>query len=190
MRIPQDRNTRAEAMWRIISQRVDFRGKRVIDLGCGTGDFLWRAYVAGAEMVVGFDKSISRTRQIRQAVEELSSLFVYHDKIEDLMEIKSIDHDIAMCFSVLPYLDDIPATMKWMAKNFPICLIECQYNGDGPGLSNIGSDTGMAQYLINEGEFNQVIPIGKTLVEGRKNPDGNPVFRTIWMASVESEGLE
>lgn len=193
MKIPEDRNTRAEAMWRIISQRVDFRNKRVIDLGFGTGDFLWRAYVAGADMVIGFDKDVRRIERTRAELgletskqkDTLShAVSVWADTIEELMKTNVMSHDIALCFSVFPYLTDIPATLKWMAKNFPVCLIECQYDGDGPGLSNIGGDRGMMQYLLNEGGFSQAIPLGKTRVEGRKYSDGSPVFRTIWMTSM------
>ena len=56
MQIPTDTNTRAESMWRIISQRVDFRQKSVVDLGCGHGEMLWRCYLAGAEEVRGIER--------------------------------------------------------------------------------------------------------------------------------------
>ena len=183
MQIPPDKNSRAEAMWRIISQRVDFRGKRVIDLGCGTGDFLWRAYVAGAREVIGVDTEYSKIKHIKNF--DRPEISFAHDDIDISVQIKEnwFGQDIAFCFSVLPYLNDVPATLKWMSSNFPLCLIECQYHGDGPGLKNIGGDRGMMQLLISNG-FDSAEPIGQTRIEGRLYA-GMPVHRTIWLCETK-----
>ncbi len=181
MNIPPDQNTRAEAMWRVISQRVDFRNKRVIDLGCGTGDFLWRAYVSGAKTTHGVD--------IDPAICKLESVWLQDEgclvevpniKIDINSWVKQEDrkwsYDIAFCFSVLPYLDDIPATLQWMADTFPLCLIEAQYYPEPYHIKKINSDRGMVQLLVNNG-FTNAEPIGKTYVEIRD------LYRTIWMCS-------
>lgn len=186
MKIPPDQNTRAEAVWRIISQNVDFRNKRVIDLGCGTGDFLWRPIIAGARQVRGFDIDLSKNQYCHEEIRTTSEI-VYTTAIQNInswvLRNEKFDgsetKEIAFCFSVLPYLDDVPATLKWMANNFPLCLIECQYADDGPGLPNIGGDRGMMQYLLNNG-FNRAVALGKTMVKDRFYPNGKQVYRTIW----------
>ena len=191
MKISPDQNSRAEAMWRIISQRVDFRKKRVIDLGCGTGDFLWRPIIAGARLVRGYDLDTEKCQFIYEVLSDTSETII-SVATQDINSWVVRDEgfsgqdtfDIAFCFSVLPYLDDVPATLKWMSKNFPLCLIECQYNGDGPGLSNIGADKGMMQLLLNSG-FHSATAIGKTYVEGRKFSDGQDVYRTIWLCETK-----
>lgn len=169
MKIPEDKNTRAEIMWRNISRHVDFRNKRVIDLGCGTGDFIWRAYVAGARFVVGVERTNNdRLRLLKN--EGFCSIVESDINKHNINFTKPFD--IAMCFSVLPYLDDIPATIRWMAENFDLSLIEAQYD---PEPFNVGvvSDRGMAQLLLNNG-FKDVEPIGKSYVDYRDQ------WRTIW----------
>ena len=54
----QDVDIRAPEIWHIVSQNVDFRKKTVADLGCGHGEMLWRALLAGADLVYGFDTEI------------------------------------------------------------------------------------------------------------------------------------
>lgn len=179
MQIPKDMNTRAEAMWRIISREVDFRNKRVIDLGCGTGDFLWRAYVAGARFIVGVEQE--NNDRLRQMLRDKICSIVLGD-INSHQDIANFSKpfDIAMCFSVFPYLDDIPATLQWMAENFALCLIEAQYDPE-PYNIGVASDTGMAELLIANG-FNHVKPLGYTYVEIRD------AKRTIWLCSKEKTG--
>lgn len=172
MKIPEDKNTRAEEMWRPISQNVDFRNKNVVDLGCGHGDMLWRVYIAGANMVTGLDEeSLAKTNY------DGINIYFHQGDIEAIIkdakkDLNILNNDIAMCFSVLPYLDDIPATIKWMAENFDLSLIEAQYDSE-PFNVGVVSDRGMAQLLLNNG-FSDVEPIGKSYVDYRK------VYRTIW----------
>lgn len=190
MQIPPDQNTRAEAMWRIISQRVDFRSKRVIDLGCGTGDFLWRPVIAGAKTVMGGDIDLYKPPckywwiTKTEVLVALTFLDINSAIRGDFEEVINGLFDIAFCFSVLPYLDDVPATLKWMSSNFPLCLIECQYAGDGPGLPNIGADKGMMQLLFSNG-FDSAIPLGRTYPEDRTFSNGEPVYRTIWLCETK-----
>ena len=181
MNTPPDQNTRAEAMWRIISQEVDFRKQRVIDLGCGTGDFLWRVYVAGAEIVIGVDNKekvepifVDDREDPDGMMPAVNGVFNW-DINKMIYETPSnyiMTFDIVFCFSVLPYLDTIPATLQWMSSNFPLCLIEAQYDPE-PYNVGIASDIGMAQLLVNNG-FSDVKPIGKTYVDIRDT------WRTIW----------
>lgn len=181
MKIPPDVNTRAEEMWRIISQEVDFRKKRVIDLGCGHGEMLWRAYVAGAEIVVGVDKNIEKDNLAQypsspMMMAELVDTPVWKCKadINMLLNTPSSDcnYDIGFSFSVLPYLGNFNYAIQWMASAFKVSIIEAQY---APEPHNVGvaSDRGMTQLLVNNG-FKEVKPLGKTYVDIRET------YRTIF----------
>lgn len=181
MNIPKDYNTRAEAMWRIIGQRVDFRQKNVIDLGCGHGEMLWRSYVAGAKTVCGIDKNfpdwllggIPRGFNFLQIDLDVSS------RID--AEGFRLEADIGICFSVLPYLDDFKYFIQWMAETFPICLIEAQYE---PEPYNIGVSNDEEMYnLLRENGFEIAIPLGKTYVQIRDT------YRTIFYCTREKKPL-
>ncbi len=171
MIIPPDQNERAELMWRAISREVDFRRKKVVDLGCGTGDFLWRAWLAGARDVLGIDREMKTNIQ-----DENDNIKVMLWDINNYPGKSLFDRDIAMCFSVLPYLDNPAATVKWMSDMFPLCIIEAQYEPEPYCLKRIGGDTGMTQFLLDNG-FHKVRPIGKTYIDIRDT------WRTIWVCS-------
>jgi hypothetical protein len=182
MEIPLDINTRAEAMWRIISQQVNFKKKSVIDLGCGHGEMLWRAYVAGAETVWGVDGKKGLLKRLGRVYTDYTKKHIQASPLDlnnhdDLYLISHQDINIAMCFSVLPYLDDIPATLQWMADNFELCLIEAQYE---PEPYNIGvkNDEEMFSFLRDNG-FEIAVNLGKTYVEIRDT------HRTIWACSAK-----
>lgn len=182
MNIPQDVNTRAEDMWRIISQKVDFRKKSVIDLGCGHGEMLWRAYVAGAEKVYGIDKRSASWDDLHDAKRIFISSADINDMISGDWFIEPHKNcNIAFCFSVIPYLDKPLDALHWMADNFELCLLEIQYD---PEPYNIGpkDDAEMFSLLRNNG-FDIVMNIGRTRVEIRDT------YRTIWACSARKVRL-
>ena len=166
-------NVRSPEQWEIISKQVDFKGKTVLDLGCGKGDILCRAFGAGAE-VVGIDNDQDNIGYIHSVHPEVKAIF------GDLERL-AIDHpsachntDIIICFSVLPYLVEPGYWLNWMNCNSNIVLIECQYDGDGPGFYHLRNNSDMRRWLKLAG-FKKVQPIGHTLVEGRNKK------RYIWM---------
>jgi len=171
MKIPPDQNKRAEAMWRIISQNVDFRERNVADLGCGTGDFLWRAYVAGAERVVGVDNKAEILLPIMKQYEGRKEISTMGEDISTLANMYG--YDIALCFSVLPYLKDYRETLQWMKEQFPVCIIEAQYVPEPYGLTGIPNDAEMKNLLVKSGFMNCEV-LGKTYV------DIHDSYRTIW----------
>ena len=186
MNIPEDINTRAEAMWRIISQKIDFRGKRVIDLGCGHGEMLWRARIAGATRVVGVDKEIDKVAYGNwpsmltldaEPVDEEPSIWLYTGDLDIIVNTPAsrCTYDIGFCFSVLPYLRYPEGTLLWMSMAFPLCIIEAQYE---PELYNVGvpSDDEMYVLLRNNG-FKCATWLGETYVEDRDT------HRSIWACS-------
>lgn len=173
-------NKRAGQMWDIISAHVDFSGKRVIDLGCGHGDLVFRAAAAGARWVQGFDIDADCIDDCEQRARPLyEKLHVgFHNK--DFTEIEWAPCDIIICCSVLPYLRNPGDFINKMAYSTPVSIIECQYNGDGPGLLHIDNDGEMEWWLMQQSigtsnGWSTVTAIGKTYVEGRDK------WRTIWM---------
>jgi len=50
-----DAEWRSDWKWARLAPHVDFRGCRVLDVGCGNGYFLWRMLGAGADCVLGID---------------------------------------------------------------------------------------------------------------------------------------
>ena len=161
-------NTRSPAMWDIIHPHVDFVGKSVIDLGCGTGDFLWYAHQAGAKSVHGIDIDKSRCYAPDGAI-------VTEWDIDWLVEKdwKFVDIDIAFCFSVLPYLQNPVASLNWMHSRFNILLVECQYSGDGPGFKWIKDDDDM-RTMLSMFSWKSIDSLGHTMVKE------NRYKRTIW----------
>lgn len=153
-------NTRAAFQWAIIVQHVDFKDKFVVDLGCGYGDILRQTWKAGAKLAIGYDndpKIIARHTVAKQL------LFVECD-IETLSNYNS-EVDIAICFSVLPYLKAPKLMLRWMAEHAKQSLIECQLAGDGPGCSFLKSNTDLEQWLAKY--FTTVELLGATTVIDR-----------------------
>lgn len=172
----KDTNTRARQMWEVISQNVDFRKKYVIDLGCGHGEMLWRCVLAGAEYVVGCDK------EQKPNARELAMIYPEIKLIETDLNV-AVNHgtpywlrerawDIALCFSVLPYLDDPHRALKWMAKNFPEVLLEIQYEPEPYNICTRNDEQTFS--VLRRAGFEVVYQIGQSYVESRD------VYRTIW----------
>lgn len=166
-------NGRSPEQWEIISKRVDFADKSVIDLGCGYGDILAMCRAARA-LEIGIERD---ERIAVSAMKRYPGLNVWVFSIEDVMELKEtpdLHFDVSICFSVLPYLDDPDAALDWMRTVSGIALIECQYHGDGPGPERLKNDDDMRRWLEGIG-WKSVEPIGKNLVKIRN------LYRTIWM---------
>ena len=181
-------NTRADEMWRSIIKHVDFEDKSVIDVGCGYGDFLWRAYAAGARAVFGYDNDKAVNYSANERLESYGytgkPVYVMNSDVQNWNEKWPGKHDIAICTSVLPYFDnedyillphfDNPNYMlECILRDSEVAVIECQYAGDGPGLSWLSNDVDMSYWLFSQGAHEAII-IGKTHISGRDK------FRTIW----------
>ena len=173
-------NKRAEEMWSYISSSVDFEDKQVLDLGCGSGDFLTRALHSGASYVLGVERDyvVSSWADARLQSDGWS-LDKYAIGVDDIDSIVMKDDkgykgfDIIMCFSVLPYLDSPGNAMFWIKNNCDIALIECQYHGDGPGPEFIKNDSDMKSRILGIG-WGKAEKIGWTDVKIR------PAKRSIW----------
>ncbi|MEM4657238.1 MAG: METTL5 family protein [Candidatus Methanosuratincola sp.] len=62
----------AEVMWYIEMRHRDIRGKRIVDLGCGTGMLTVGAALMGAEYVVGVDIDVRSILKAKEACQTLS----------------------------------------------------------------------------------------------------------------------
>lgn len=50
-----DTEWRSDWKWARVAPHLDLRGKRVLDVGCGNGYYMWRMLGAGADSVIGVD---------------------------------------------------------------------------------------------------------------------------------------
>jgi tRNA (mo5U34)-methyltransferase len=53
--IPIDTEWRSDLKWNRLAEKVDFKGKTILDMGCGNGYYGWRMLDAGAKFVLGCD---------------------------------------------------------------------------------------------------------------------------------------
>lgn len=171
-------NKRAGHMWDIISQHVDFKGKRVIDLGCGHGDLALRvSAMSAARWVQAHDVDaacIDDCEAKKQMVKHRVTVSFNVNDVGELFFHETLSQcDVLICCSVLPYLPFASRFIDKMARHAPISIIECQYHGDGPGFPDIKDDDDMQTWLLSAG-WSTVTPVGKTFVEGRDK------WRTIW----------
>lgn len=180
-----EHNTQAGEQWVIVSRYVNFTDKRVIDLGCGHGDLVYRAADAGAAFVMGADKDLAHIPADERQVwdkpfedpESWALRLVFEQMDIDELVKKHWGfrpaYDIGLCMSVLPYLRDFTGTLRWMARSFETTIIECQYRGDGPGPAFIPDDDEMRRRLL--GSWGYVLMLGGTFVKERR------VIRSIWL---------
>lgn len=173
-------NIRAGDMWEQILDHVNFDGKTVVDMGCGSGDFVFLANLSGATKSTGIDNNDFSIKKCRETLSENPLFLPHQDKIFFIYgDIESKNdayphYDIGICFSVLPYLRDPGKLLSLMRARCATSLIECQYAGDGPGFSYIENDNDMERWLQGVG-WKNVKKIGQTVVkEGRYK-------RSIWM---------
>lgn len=50
-----DTEWRSDWKWQRVSPHLDLLGKRILDIGCGNGYYMWRMLGAGADCVIGVD---------------------------------------------------------------------------------------------------------------------------------------
>jgi SAM-dependent methyltransferase len=175
--IPELYNTRAEEIWDVISKRIVFDGKTVLDVGCGRADLMARIWCAGARVVYGIDNSPIELREARlrtlYMVKEGAAIYFLHKNLEHWSDKWPGRHDIIICTSVLPYTIDPDRILQRIQKDCDVAIIECQYAGDGPGFDDIQNDDQMRKWLTDY-DWSSVEKIGKSKVVSRNTT------RTIW----------
>lgn len=194
-------NRRAEEMWSYIlpcledfaSLSVNLKkepmlsGMSIVDLGSGYGDFVVRLLKEGAKKVIAVDNSMDNLRIVREKVHELgydheSRLRLVYANLNSKVDQAGIfmppafsgfrSPDIAICTSVLPYIEVPDDLLYLMASTCMLSIIECQYSGDGPGFSWIKDDHDMERWLLHYYSYVNII--------GRTKLDIRNASRTIW----------
>lgn len=173
-------NKRFPEMWKILTRHIDFEGKTLLDVGCGYGDLIIAAYEQGAT-VYGMDRSDSVISYLlgnnSNRIKTGKFTVIQHD-INLFLSVTNEEDDkfdILTCFSVLPYLQSPKQILRNFSEVAKVVIIECQYYGDGPGLSWIRDDTDMSMLL--QDIWPNVRKIGQTFIENRNR------YRGIWICN-------
>ena len=73
-----DTEWRSDWKWDRVSSHLDLNGKRILDVGCGNGYYMWRMLGAGADSVVGIDPNWLFFCQFHAMKRYLEELPVWH----------------------------------------------------------------------------------------------------------------
>ena len=73
-----DTEWRSDWKWQRVAPHLDLRGKRILDVGCGNGYYLWRMLGAGAASAVGIDPNWLFLCQFLASKHYLPDLPVWH----------------------------------------------------------------------------------------------------------------
>lgn len=168
-------NKRAPQMWEQIIQHVDFKGRSVIDLGCGTGDFLLLALRHGAAWALGVDIDPHTARTAKETCKAGGHAALV--MVEDIANLPpESEYDIGLCLGVMPYLENPVKAMAWMRASCQTSIIETPYAGDGPGPKAIVDDLDCLRFLEMFWGKPEVIGFTET-DKGRR--------RTLWKCEHE-----
>ena len=79
--------------------RMEAAGKRILDIGCGTGDWCYQAALCGAKSVDGFDKQEKMVESAKQATSQFDTVTI---RLGDIMNMPydSNTFDIALSIFV------------------------------------------------------------------------------------------
>ncbi|HBT57496.1 MAG: tRNA 5-methoxyuridine(34)/uridine 5-oxyacetic acid(34) synthase CmoB [Pseudomonadota bacterium] len=83
-----DTEWRSDWKWERVAPHIDLRGRRVLDIGCGNGYYMWRMWHAGAAMVIGVDPNLLFLNQFEAVKHYLPTAPVWQlpFTLEDLPE--------------------------------------------------------------------------------------------------------
>lgn len=164
-------NNRAKDMFALIEKSIVIHGASIIDLGCGYGDIMLYAIHAGAHHVYGVDLDISRAFDKMEGIDPCR--WTLDEGDISTGKLPTCKFDIAICTSVLPYIENRDAVLDYMAKHATTSFIEMQYYGDGPGPEDIQGASDMRAWLSKH--FNSIRLIGCTATGRSPIP-----YRDIW----------
>ena len=98
-----DTEWRSDWKWDRLKSHVDFRDRRVLDVGCGNGYFGWRMLAAGARQVMGLDPFLLYVAQ-HELISRLAG-YRHHNYVLPLKDDCLIDDlrafDVALSMGVL-----------------------------------------------------------------------------------------
>lgn len=93
----------------MLSLLPDLKGKKLLDLGCGTGEHLALYLEHGADFVVGMDLSEAMLTQAAQNLSQKRPRFsLYQSSMEQLNALPENDFDIITSSFAFHYVQDFP----------------------------------------------------------------------------------
>lgn len=99
----------------MLSLLPDLNGKRLLDLGCGTGEHLQLYFARGMQFAVGIDLSV---KMLEQAEAELKKhgknpphFALYRLAMEDLNRLNEADFDVVTSSFAFHYVENLPALL-------------------------------------------------------------------------------
>ena len=121
--------------WGQISGRVDFTGKKMLELGCNLGMFSSFARKAGATACTGVDAEADILDGARLVAEAMGVENTYRqinfDSPED-WETQLAGHDLVLALSVVNWVKDRKRFMAFLGRHR-----ECVFEGHGPDASEL-----------------------------------------------------
>jgi ubiquinone/menaquinone biosynthesis C-methylase UbiE len=92
----------------------EFAGKRILDVGCGTGDKAryFAEHGAAHVLAIGPNESFAKQWAEHQSCENLELVQGGFDDLPSLPQLQSQQFDIVVCFQSLMYTSDLRAAVK------------------------------------------------------------------------------
>ena len=91
----------------------DLQGKRLLDLGCGTGEHLALYLQRGAQFVAGIDLSAAMLQQAAKNLLNFGPLFLLQQlPMERLSELEASDFDVITSSFAFHYIENFPALLQ------------------------------------------------------------------------------
>jgi SAM-dependent methyltransferase len=172
--LPCHRPNSAER-WNLIKAETDFHGKSVLDLGCATGYFSFKAIQAGASYVLGVDHDVKAIKVCRAAVEAFQVKGA--EFLCKTAYVPDEPFDVAFVLSVLNWTGKEFAErfLLWSSKNVPTLWLEIQLKGDGRrGANWLTSDAQIVRWVTGVSLYQNVDAVGQTRGPHRGK------LRTLW----------
>ena len=118
-----------------ILSMTNFKGKRVIDVGCGDGTYSFQLLEAGAKYVVGVDAASKAVEIANKKYSDNKDIEFY---VENIYELSAplVKYDIAVVRGILHHLYDVKSAIKSISK-LANTIIVLEPNGFNPILKVI-----------------------------------------------------
>jgi 2-polyprenyl-3-methyl-5-hydroxy-6-metoxy-1,4-benzoquinol methylase len=134
----------------LILKVLDFKGKRVMEIGCGTGDMASMMKTAGAKLVSAFDLSAEAIKECREKYGNIPGLFFHNmDPVSyDYPKTKIEKYDIIVMVGVLEHTENPAKVLDTILERFmgpeSILAVSCPLHLNPRGIVWL-----TCQYLFN-----------------------------------------